>query len=232
MKPPLDSIPTSRYCAGMRTPVRENQAPATANLRDTLLETATRLFRQQGFIATTVDEICAQSGATKGAFFHHFKSKEAVAEECLARWKHSFGAMLAASPGLSAAADPVERVLAVLDFFIELFSDPKQLKSCLAGTTVQEVAETHPRLRDAANDCFTALQDRLSALLDEACRSRRVKRDTESLAALWIATVQGSLVLCKASRDETVIPGSLRHVRAYIASQLEKGSPARPSSKR
>jgi TetR/AcrR family transcriptional repressor of nem operon len=217
----------------MKARHREKPDCAAVPLRDTLLETASRLFRQQGFIATTVDEICAQSGATKGAFFHHFKSKEAVAEECLARWKQNFGAMLAASPGLAAASDPVDRVLAVLDFFIELFSDPKQLKSCLAGTTVQEVAETHPRLRDAANDCFTALQGRLKCLLDDACRSRRIKRDTESLAALWIATLQGALVLCKASRDERVIPGSLRHVRAYIASQLERTLPAaRPLTKR
>ncbi|MEX2113128.1 MAG: TetR/AcrR family transcriptional regulator [Pirellulales bacterium] len=206
--------------------LREKTAPApAANLRDALLETATGLFRQQGFIATTVDEICAQAGATKGAFFHHFKSKEALAEECLARWKQSFGSMIAGSPGV-AAADPVDRVLAFFDFFIHVFSDPKQLKSCLAGTTVQEVSETHPRLREAANDCFVALKGHLQSLLDEACRSRRLKRDTDSLASLWIATMQGALVLCKASRDDSVVPASLRHVRAYIASQLEVKPPA------
>ncbi len=199
-------------------------APATS-LRDTLLDTATRLFRQQGFAATTVDEICSQAGATKGAFFHYFESKEAVAKECLVRWKQGFGAVLAGA-GVFDEPDPVDRVLGLFDFLIGFFSDPKQLKSCLAGTTVQEVSETHPQLRDAANDCFVALKGHLQAMLDEACRSRRLKRDTDSLATLWMAAMQGAFVLCKASRDESVVPDSLRHVRAYIATQLEVKSPA------
>lgn len=217
----------------MNPAVRQKSPPAPApNLRHALLETATRLFRRQGFIAATVDEICAQSGATKGAFFHHFSSKEALAEECLARWRQGMAASIAASPGVD-AADPVDRALALLDFFVGRFSDPKQLKSCLAGTTAQEVSETHPRLRDAANDCFVALQRHLQTLLDDACRSRRLKRDTAALATLWIATLQGALVLSKASRDDSVVADSLRHVRAYIASQLaDKPPAARRTAKR
>jgi hypothetical protein len=70
-------------------------------------------------------------------------------------------------------------------------------------------------------------------MLDEACRSRRLKRDTDSLATLWIAAMQGAFILCKASRDESVIPDSLRHVRAYIAMQLEVKPPVtRRASKR
>ncbi len=214
------------------TPQATARSTAATSLRDTLLDTATRLFRQQGYTATTVDEICSQAGATKGAFFHHFESKEAIAKECLVRWKQGVGALLAGVGALD-ADDPVDRVLGLLDFLIELFSDPQQIKSCLAGTTVQEVSETHPQLRDAANDCFVALKGHLQAMLDEACRSRRLKRDTESLATLWIAAMQGAFILCKASRDESVVADSLRHVRAYIATQLEAKPPAtRRASKR
>jgi AcrR family transcriptional regulator len=35
-------------------------------------------FYQQGFVRTTVDDIVVEAGVTKGAFYHHFKSKNEV----------------------------------------------------------------------------------------------------------------------------------------------------------
>ncbi len=43
------------------------------------LDAALHLFRAHGYAATTVDDICARAALTKGSFFHHFDSKEALA---------------------------------------------------------------------------------------------------------------------------------------------------------
>ena len=116
----------------------------------------------------------------------------------------------------------MEKLLAGMEFYIHLFEDPHLLKSCLARTTVQESAETNPKLCDAANVCIANQEKRFKARLDEACKSRLLRLDTDSLAKLWIATIQGSLVLSKASKDESVIPRSLGHVRDYVRSLLER----------
>ena len=47
---------------------------ATKDSRDKLLDAAMHVIRQKGYDATTVDDICAEAGLTKGAFFHHFAS--------------------------------------------------------------------------------------------------------------------------------------------------------------
>ncbi len=44
----------------------------------TILDTARELFGNQGFAATTIDEIAADSALAKGAVYHHFESKEAL----------------------------------------------------------------------------------------------------------------------------------------------------------
>jgi TetR/AcrR family transcriptional repressor of nem operon len=198
-------------------------AARTTGAKERIVRAGTELFRRNGFVATTVEEICQQAGLTKGAFFHHFQSKEALAEACLQQWDCQ-GAAMDQAALFQAIDDPLDKLLACMDFYISLFMNPALLKSCLAGTTVQEVSETHPTLRAAANQCFVNAEARFKTLLDDACKARRKRLDTASLAALWMATIQGSLLLCKAARNETVIGNNLHHVKTYIANLLETRS--------
>jgi TetR/AcrR family transcriptional regulator, transcriptional repressor for nem operon len=194
-------------------------AQETPTARDKLVQAGTDLFRRQGYTATTVDEICQQAGLTKGAFFHHFASKEALALACLEAWD-GMVAGLEERAGFQAASDPVKRAIGYMDFFIGAFANPQVLKSCLAGTTVQEVADTHPKLRDAAHACFVSGQARLEKILAAAAKASGRRVNAASLARLWITTMQGALILCKASQDESVITDSLTHVKQYIVERL------------
>ena len=192
---------------------------ASENAREKLIASATELIRRNGYVATTVNEICAAAGVTKGAFFHHFASKEALAETCLDLWRQQFAELLAGAP-FQSVADPVERLVAAMDFFIRLFSNPQAVKSCLAGTVAQETSESNPVLRKGAQACFTSGEERFRELLDAACRAEKSKVDTASLAKLWIATLQGSFLLCKASGDDSVVSASLTHLKQYIQSLI------------
>ncbi len=46
--------------------------------RNHILEAATHLFSKSGYDATGVAEICQAAGVSKGAFYHHFPTKQAV----------------------------------------------------------------------------------------------------------------------------------------------------------
>ncbi len=54
--------------------------------RARILEAAERSFAQQGFDTTSVTFICQLAGVTKGAFYHHFSSKQDLFLELLRRW--------------------------------------------------------------------------------------------------------------------------------------------------
>src|SRR3954452_17892940 len=109
----LTSIPTGWYGSGVEhaTPVK----PAQASARDKLLDAALSLIRAKGYSATSVDDLCAAAGVTKGAFFHHFKSKEVLAVAAADHWSEKTGAFFAAAP-YHQHKDPLERVLGYLDF--------------------------------------------------------------------------------------------------------------------
>lgn len=54
--------------------------------RSHILDVAGELFAQRGYDATSVADICERAGVTKGAFYHHFASKQAVFLELRDRW--------------------------------------------------------------------------------------------------------------------------------------------------
>jgi len=54
--------------------------------RDKLLKAAEKCFAKYGFDATGVAEICRCAGMSKGAFYHHFSSKQSLFLELLNQW--------------------------------------------------------------------------------------------------------------------------------------------------
>src|SRR6202142_3390683 len=80
-----------------------------------LLDAALSLIREKGYSSTSVDELCAQAGVTKGAFFHHFKSKDVLAVAAANHWSEITGAFFETAP-YHKHSDPLDRVLGYLDF--------------------------------------------------------------------------------------------------------------------
>ena len=55
------------------------RAQKKAEVRESLVEAADRLFAEHGFEATTVDDIAEEAGVSRRTFFRYFPAKEAIA---------------------------------------------------------------------------------------------------------------------------------------------------------
>ena len=65
--------------------------------RARIIESASKLFSNRGYNAASVDDICAEAGISKGAFYHHFESKQALFLALLDRWLQTIDNAIAAS---------------------------------------------------------------------------------------------------------------------------------------
>jgi len=50
----------------------------TRNTKGKIISAAWKLFHDQGFDATTIEDIVLESGTSKGSFYHYFESKDAL----------------------------------------------------------------------------------------------------------------------------------------------------------
>jgi TetR/AcrR family transcriptional repressor of nem operon len=190
--------------------------------RTKLLDAALQVIRTKGYAATSVDELCQAAGVTKGAFFHHFRSKEDLA---VAAATH-FGAMaetLFAGAGFRELPTPLERVLGYLAFRQQILDGPLPEITCLLGTMVQEAYDSHPAIREA---CAREILGHALTLEDDiaaAMREARIEADwsAASLALYIQAVLQGAFVLAKATDDPRTAAGVLDHLRRHVARMLQ-----------
>jgi len=215
LNPAFDYIPTGRYVVSMSS--RIPSAPNKPNARTRLLDAATKLVREKGFTATSVDDLCAAAGVTKGAFFHHFESKEALGVAAANNWAETTSALFADAP-YHLPADPLDRVFAYLDFRRDLVSDEIAGFTCLVGTMVQEVHGTSPAIRNACKASIFGHSQSLVPDIAAAFAAHNVQ-DVEpiDLALHFQAVLQGGFILSKASGDPAHTRASVAHLKAYVA---------------
>jgi TetR/AcrR family transcriptional repressor of nem operon len=199
----------------MRT--ESSTGPRKPDARAKLLAAALRVIRAKGYAATSVEDLCREAGVTKGAFFHHFRSKDELAVAAANHWSETTGALFAGA-SYHALADPLERVLGYLAFRRALLDGAVADFTCLVGTMVQEAYNTSPEIRLACDASISGHAAKLEADIAEAIQEHGIEGDwsAASLALHVQAVLQGAFVLAKAKGSAAVAADSVDHLRRYV----------------
>ena len=191
--------------------------PERGGARTRLLEAAGNVIRTKGFAATSIEEVCQAAAVTKGAFFHHFHSKEALGVAAAEHWAATTTAFFAGAP-FHGPDDPLDRLLAYVAFRKSIIVGDLAEFTCLVGTMTQEVHATSPAIRDACASSIFGHAATLEADIAAAMADRGLAGDwtAESLARHTQAVIQGAFVLAKAGADPALARESLDHLDRYL----------------
>jgi TetR/AcrR family transcriptional repressor of nem operon len=191
--------------------VRESTA------KQKIIDAALSVIRSKGYSATSVDELCEVAGVTKGAFFHHFKSKEDLAIAAADYWSTMTGEFFAHAP-YHELQDPLDRVLGYIEFRKKILQGSLHEFTCLVGTMVQEAYDTHPAIRDACQRSIFGHAENLAHDIELAKKLHvsKAKWTAQSLALHTQSVIQGSFILAKACGSADVAAESIDHLKRYV----------------
>jgi TetR/AcrR family transcriptional regulator, transcriptional repressor for nem operon len=187
------------------------------NTKTRLLAAALDIIRAKGYSAATVDDICQAAGVTKGGFFHHFESKEALAVGAAAHFSAMADALFATAP-YHDPSDPLDRLLAYVDFRKAILRGDLPDFTCLLGTMVQEAYDTHPPIREACDRYIRSHAATLEPDIRAAMGTYGVQGEwtAASLALYTQAVIQGAFILAKAAHAAQAAADCLDHLRRYL----------------
>lgn len=196
-----------------RPRITKNSKPAKVKL----LEASFELIRSKGYTATTVDDLCKKAGVTNGTFFHYFDTKEALAVEAANHWSVVTGEFFR-SASYHGHDDPLERLLGYIEFRKQIISGATSEFTCLVGTMVQEIYDSHPAIRQACKDSVYAHAEKLESDISELKQkcAPKAKWSAQSLALYTQAVLQGGFILAKTGDGAKVAEETIDHLINYI----------------
>jgi TetR/AcrR family transcriptional repressor of nem operon len=189
--------------------------------RQRILEQAHQLILRQGFAATPLDQILERAGVTKGAFFHHFKSKDELAAALVDRYvedeRRIFEATMGRAEKLS--SDPLQQVLVGLGLLEEMFAGLEAPHpGCLVAAFLYQNQLMTPQSTAKSREAFLVWRRHIAAKLCAAAKERppRTALDYEALADLLNTVVEGAFVMSKLFDDPKIMLQQLQQLRRYI----------------
>ena len=185
--------------------------------RQTIVEQSLQLFSVKGYYNTSIKEILAATGLTKGGLYGHFASKEeiwyAVYDRAVDIWRSLVFA------GVRQCSDPLERLKVFirndLDCYLggDVFEGGCFFINMLVELSGQSAAMSRQILRG-----FVRLSRLLRLWLEEARDNGMIGRNANprEIANFIVITLNGAAALYISSRDRTIIEQTINQLHCYV----------------
>jgi TetR/AcrR family transcriptional repressor of nem operon len=186
-----------------------------------ILAVAERMVLERGFSGTSLDEILATAGLSKGAFFHHFRGKGDLARALVERYQKNHAALFEAmeSEAEARTSDPLDATILFLrrfESFIGAHSRPPA--GCIFASFTHEDANFDDAVRAfvaASLKRWTALYEtRFGAIL--ARYQPKIAISATELAEMIVVIIEGGFVLSRSYGDAKLVARQSRQFRNYL----------------
>lgn len=189
--------------------------------RGKILDAAQKLVLARGYVGMTVEHVLGEVGITKGAFFHHFKTKDDLARALLQRYaemdERIYRQTRERAEKLS--DDPLQQILLFIGLFQEMFEGlTEPYPGCLFASYVYELQQFGEDTQELIRRSFTKWRELLQEKFEAAARRYppRIEVNAASLADAFTVVLEGAFITSKALNEPKLVSDQLRHFRNYV----------------
>jgi len=186
--------------------------------RERVLAGAMDIFHRQGFSGTSIHDLIRETGVKKGNLYHYFSSKEEMGLQVLTTARDDFFRFLENS---LQGDTPSARLTNHFESIIRYHERRNLVGGCIFGNTALEMSDRNETYRAVIHGVFEEWRRRIREVLESAVRSGEARKDLDpdAMARHIVATVEGGIMVARASRN----PADLKACLAVLAVLLGIG---------
>lgn len=188
--------------------------------REKILHAAETLFHRRGFQPTSLDELLEASGVCRSNFYYHFRSKEDLGLEVLARLADRFGRAIG-----GILEDQTVPARKRLERLFQTLKDRQQEEGysagCPFGNLAAELSGVHPQFQSRLSALFHEWEDAVERCLRDgvAQGELRIDLDTRWLATAIMSQLEGAILLAKTHRHGGPLEAGAQVVLSLLESR-------------
>lgn len=167
--------------------------------RQFIIEKTAPVFNEKGFAGTSLADLTAATGLTKGSIYGNFENKDEVA---MAAFDFNFGQITHYMRGRILSKDhSIDRLLAYPQVYRNFLKIPFLKPGCPILNTSTEADDTHPGLRQKAADALAFWKKSVENQVKRGIKRKEIRADVDpaAFAVVLCSLIEGAVMQAKVS---------------------------------
>ncbi|MFT3674996.1 MAG: TetR/AcrR family transcriptional regulator [Chitinophagaceae bacterium] len=190
--------------------------------RQHIIEKAAPFFNKKGYADTSLSDITAATGLTKGAIYGNFENKDELA---LAVFSYNLdrlaGGMLVA---MQQQDNAVDQLLAMIRYYRQAYRQVAVQGGCPVMNAAVEADDNFPALKVKVKGAVKSWSRTIARIIDTGKKEGTIRQQTDagSMATLLIALIEGGLMLAKLADEASPLQLTLDRAEEIIRKEIAK----------
>jgi TetR/AcrR family fatty acid metabolism transcriptional regulator len=164
--------------------------PVKKSTKSRILDVMMKLFNEKGYANTSINEVCRRAKVSKGALYHHFKSKEDLLFTFMDKFFEDYYNEMASL--MQKAKSPSDHIRIMIDISFK-FINPEKVNPVFWLSLLNEGKNIKGRIAEYFDNVYFGFRTELKKLITQGKKSGEFRKDLDSntIAVIITGVIEG-----------------------------------------
>lgn len=188
--------------------------------KEKIIKASSSLFNTKGYKTTSLSDITAATGYTKGAIYSHFENKDNLEIEAFESMIKSV--LITLKLKIKTAKNAKEKLFTFLSHFENYTNNQDVIGGCPLLNLAIEVDDTNFEIKKRAQNALCIFKESIITILKNGKKFGEIKTtvNEELVASILIASLEGGIMMSKLTHTDQDIKNVMLHLKSWIEKDI------------